>query len=307
MIAKGSASKEAVEVKRYIGVSCAYVKAINPNKAEYKELFNRDLDEEPVYVTENEDPNTGKMYKTAKITVILQPTEEGVPLQTLNFSIQNRPFVSGTSGKTQVIDKYGRTAWVTEEDLKNHNIPVYKNGPANLDKDYRPVFRGEAALTSFVKTFLGINDIDIWDPQANKLVLNKDINPEECECRFEAEKLNNIFKGDFSEVKSAIDFQPTNKIKVMLGVRTDAESGKLYQVTYANAFVSCSSNNYKVFTREIENMVSYANTNGRVVGTEYETSKVHEYVVNPTVFTPSVEPSPVTDNTTVPSEDLLPW
>lgn len=307
MIAKGTASKEAIEVKRYIGVTCACVKAINPNKAQYKELFNRDLDEEPVYVSEREDPNTGKTYKVAKVTVVLEPTEEDIPLQTLTFNIQNRPFVSNTSGKTKVIDKYGRTAWVTEEDLKNHNIPVYSNGPANLDKDYRPIFRGEDDLTAFVKTFLGISDIDVWDPQAGKRVLNTKINPEECECRFEAEKLNNIFKGDFSEVTDAIGFQPTNKIKVMLGVRTDAESGKLYQVAYSSTFVSCSSNNYKPFTKEIENMVNYATTNNRVVDTEYEISKVHEYVVNPTVFTPTVEPSPVVENTTVPSEDMLPW
>lgn len=297
MIAKGTESKEAQEFKRYIGVAPVFIKAVNPNKAEHEALFNTTLEEAPNYLSTVNDQD-GNTIQSARIQLVLQPDTEKVgfemPLITMALFIQNRPRVGAASGKTQVIDKYGRTAWATPEDLAAHRIPVYSNGPADIDKDYRPAYVGEEELMAFVKAYLCIPDVTTWDPNLRKMVPNTKIKPEECECRFD--NLSGLFKGDFSEIKDALGFQPTNKVKVLLGVRTDQKTGRLYQTVYTKRFLRNSSNNLGTLDKEIQEMIKNAMDNGRSLDTEYEVVPVHEYSVAPTVFAP-------TDNT-VPSSDM---
>lgn len=287
-ISKGTESTEAKEFKRYTGVCPVFIKAVNPNKKEHEELFNTTLEEAPKYIDTKEDQD-GKSYKSARIQLVLQPDVEKIgfemPLVTMAIFIQDRPRVGATSGKTQVIDKYGRTAWASEDELASHAIPQYKNGPADIDKDYRPAYVGEEELMEFVKSYLCIPSITVWDNNLGKRVPNTRVKPEECECRFD--NLANLFKGDFSEVEDALGFQPTNKVKVLLGVRTDVESGKLYQAVYTKKFLRNSSNNLSSLDKEIKEMIKNAAANGRVLSTEYQVVPVHEYVVEPTSFTPT--------------------
>lgn len=282
-ISKGNQSVETQDFKRYIGVCPVFIKAVNPNKKEHEELFNTELEEAPNYVGTVSD-SEGNEYANARISVVMMPDSEKIgfemPLVTMALFIQNRPRVGSVSGKYQVIDKYGRTAWATAEDIKEKRIPVYSNGPADIDIDYRPAFVGEEDLINFVKSYLCIPNVTVWDNNLKKMVPNTKVKPEECECRFD--NLPNIFKGDFSEIQDALGFQPTNKVKVLLGVRTDAESGKLYQSVYTKRFLRNSSNNYSSLDKEIQDMINTAATSGRVINTEYQVVPVHEYSVTPT-------------------------
>lgn len=305
-IAKGFESKEAQEFKRYVGIAPVFIKAVNPNKAKHEELFNTTLDSEPEYLGTVTD-NDGNEFQNARIQLILQPDTEKIgfdmPLITMALFLQNRPRVGASSGKIQVIDKYGRTAWATEAEVASHAIPVYSNGPADIDKDYRPCYVGEEELMEFVKTYLCIPNVSTWDNNLRKMVPNTRIKPEECECRFD--NLDKIFKGDFSEIEDALGFQPTNKIKVMLGVRTDVETGKLFQVVYTKKFLRNSSNNYSSLDKELQEMIKNAAENGRVLNTEYSATPVHEYEVTATTFTPSTTeelPFETSD-----SSNELPW
>lgn len=287
-IARGNESKEAQEFKRYTGVAPVFIKAINPNKKEHEELFNTTLEEAPNYLGTVEDQD-GNSFKSARIQLVFQPDNEKIgfemPLVTMALFIQNRPRVGATSGKTQVIDKYGRTAWASPEELSTHAIPMYSNGPADIDKDYRPAYVGEEDLMAFVKAYLCIPDVTVWDDNLKKRVPNTKVKPEECECRFD--NLENLFKGDFSEIKDALGFQPTNKVKILLGVRTDAKTGRLYQSVYTRKFLRNSANNYSSLDKEIQENINNAMANGRTLDTEYQVGPVHEYVVTPTTFTPA--------------------
>lgn len=308
-IARGNESKEAQEYKRYVGVAPVFIKAVNPNKKEHEALFNTTLEEAPNYLGEVEDSN-GNTYKNARISVVLQPDNEKIgfemPLVTMAMFLQNRPRVGATSGKTQVIDKYGRTAWATPEDLATHSIPVYSNGPADIDKDYRPAYVGEEELMEFVKAYLCIPSVTTWDAESRKMVPNTKVKPEECECRFD--NLDKVFKGDFSEIQDALGFQPTNKVKVLLGVRTDAETGKLYQAVYTRKFLRNSATNFSSLDKEIQEMIQNAVTNGRTLNTEYEVAPVHEYVVDATTFTPTEASAPTGEMPfDAPSNSSSPW
>lgn len=309
-ISKGNKSTEEATFKRYIGVAPVTIKAINPDKKEHEALFNTTLEEAPNYLGTVEDQD-GNSFKSARIQLVFQPDVEKVgfemPLVTMALFIQNRPRVGAASGKTQVIDKYGRTAWATAEELAAHAIPMYSNGPADIDKDYRPAYVGEEDLMAFVKAFLCIPDVTVWDDNLKKRVPNTKVKPEECECRFD--NLDKLFKGDFSEIKDALGFQPTNKVKILLGVRTDTESGRLYQAVYTKRFLRNSSTNLNSLDKEIQEMIKNAAENGRVLTTEYHVAPVHEYSVAPTKLEPTGEGAPTSDMPFEPAESdsTSPW
>lgn len=316
-ISKGFKSADVQEYKRYIGVSPVFVKAVNPNKKQHEELFNTTLDETPNYVTDAEDSN-GNTYKNARIQIVLQMAQsrynsdaelladynnnEGTKV-TMSLFIQNRPRVGSATGKIQVIDKYGRTAWATQNDVDTHSIPMYSNGPADIDKDFRPAYVGEEELVAFVKAYLGIEDITVWNNELQKRVPNPKVKPEECECRFD--NLDKIFKGDFSEIIDTLSFQPTNRVKVLLGVRIDTESGRMYQSVYTKVFTKNNNPRFNAFEKSIDEMLKNAAANGRTLNTEYRVIPVQEYTVEPTTFTPETNnvsdlPFGTTDNSDCP-------
>lgn len=296
-IAKGRESVEAQEFKRYTGVAPMFIEAINPSKAEHEALFNTTLEEAPNYLGTRSD-NDGNEFQTARISVVFKPDTEKIgfdmPLVTMALFLENRPRYNADKTKVQVIDKYGNTGWPTIEEAERHaTILKNKNGEdynSNLDKDYRPCYVGEEDLMNFVKTYLNIPNRLTYDRDSKTWGPNTKVKAEECECRFD--NIAAVFKGDFSEIKDALGFQPTNKVKVLLGVRTDAESGKLYQAVYTKKFLSNAATNYSSLDKEIQEMVANAVANGRTITTEYDVVPVHEYVVAPTQFVaPEAAPS----------------
>ena len=304
-ISRGNASKEAQEFKRFIGVCPVFVKAVNPNKAEHEKLFNTTLEEAPVYVQDKED-NDGNSYKNVRISVILQPDVEKIgfdmPLVTMPLFITNQKQHGANSGKYQVVDKYGRFAWATEAEISAKEIPTYSNGKkADISNDYRIAYVGEEDLTNFIRVFLCIPSITKWDNNEKCMVPNTDVKPEECECRLDIETFEKFFKGDFSEIKDILGFQPTNKVKVCLGVRTDA-NGKLFQSVYTKKFISNAATNYSSLDKALQADIAYATTHNKALSTEYSAKAVHEYSVTPTTFTAS-ESSEVTPSSDMPFDD----
>ena len=304
-ISKGNASKEAQEFKRFIGVCPVFVKAVNPNKAEHEKLFNTTLEEAPIYVQDKED-NDGNSYKNVRISVVLQPDTEKIgfdmPLITMPLFITNQKQYGANSGKYQVVDKYGRFAWATEAEISAKEIPAYSNGKkADISNDYRIAYVGEEDLTNFIRVFLCIPSITKWDNNEKCMVPNTDVKPEECECRLDIETFEKFFKGDFSDIKDILGFQPTNKIKVCLGVRTDA-NGKLFQSVYTKKFISNAATNYSSLDKALQADIAYATTHNKALSTEYSAKAVHEYSVTPTTFTAS-ESSEVTPSSDMPFDD----
>ena len=277
---KAQVSKEATEIKRYTGVGSVFVVGVNPNKAELEKLYDRELDKDPEYLTEKDG------VTSARIDFIIKtdPTAKcsnGIELLTkFSMFIRNEYRFNKDKTKVQVIDKYGRTAWVTKEQAKNHEIPVYKNGPANIDKDYRPAYVGEEDITNFLKLFLGISNVEKWvknEATGRREVVGLVDNPQDCECRLES--IEDYFKGKFNEIKGAINLMPNNKIKVLFGVRTTDE-GKQYQDVYTRKFLS---NTVSVYDKLAED-VQTNKDNGAYPNTEFVVADLQEYTVQATNF-----------------------
>ena len=277
---KAQVSKEATEIKRYTGVGSVFVVGVNPNKAELEKLYDRELDKDPEYLTEKNG------VTSARIDFIIKtdPTAKcnnGIELLTkFSMFIRNEYRFNKDKTKVQVIDKYGRTAWVTKEQAKNHEIPVYKNGPANIDKDYRPAYVGEEDITNFLKLFLGISNVEKWvknEATGRREVVGLVDNPQDCECRLE--NIEDYFKGKFNEIKDAINLMPNNKIKVLFGVRTTDE-GKQYQDVYTRKFLSNAVSVYDKLSEDVQS----AKDNGAYPNTEFVIADLQEYTVQATNF-----------------------
>lgn len=299
-IAKGKESTEG-DFKRYIGVAPCFIKGLNPNKVQLEEIYGSPQEKEPVYVGEVEvTEGTNKVkYPNVRLSFLALPDPEkvGVEIKPISVTLflQKRYRYNRDKTKVQVIDKYGRTAWVTIEQCKNHEIPMYSNGPANLDKDYRPAYVGEEDLTNFLIAYLNIPSVMRYNQAEKKWYMVS--NPEDSECRLD--HIEDYFKGDFSELKSAIALQPINKVKILFGIRTDSE-GRQYQAAYTQMFLR---NNISDYSRLDANVQERKNA-GAYSTTEFETVDFHEYSVKSSTITDNSEECPFADPFTT---SASPW
>ena len=273
--AKGAESKEGNVVKRYIGVGSVFVLAVNPNKVELEKLYNTQLENDPEYLSEVEVGEDKHKVQNVRLDFIVKTDADrcsGIEFTTkVAFFIRKEYRYNRDQTKVQVIDKYGRTAWVTIEQAKAHEIPVYKNGPANIDKDYRPAYHGEEELTKFIKAYLNI-------PNVMKYVNNTWVmvdNPEDCEARLE--HIEDYFKGDFKELRDVIALQPNNRVKVLFGVRT-TDDNKQYQAVYNQMFLRNITTDYSKLDADLQERKNA----GAYPTTEFTVSDLKEYNVEAT-------------------------
>ena len=275
-VAKGAVSTEVAEIKRYVGIAPCYVVGVNPTKAQIKELMGFEPKEEPVY-TGVQDID-GKQINFARITFVIKTDVEKCGIETtqmMTFFIRNQYRKGSQSGKYQVIDEYGRTAWATEDVIKAKGKIYYKDGSmeANVTQNYRPVFVGEEELTNFIKAYLNIPNV--MDYINGSWVMKTGDALKDSECRLD--EISNYFRGNFKEIKDAIALQPTNKVKVLFGIRT-TDDGKEYQDVYTRTVLRNSSTNIAGLQKEIED----SKNSGGLSGRTYEFCELKEYKVEAT-------------------------
>lgn len=281
-IAKGNITRDAESPKLYVGVGTVRVLAINPTMKQLNEIYNRDsVTEEPVYTStikiNDQDVSTVRIDFICKTDT---DKHDGVEkIARMSFTLRNQIRSNKDNTKIQVVDEYGRFAWVTEEEYKTHAIPTYKNGPANITANYRAAYPGEEDLTNALRTYLNIPNVMYYNNNEWKMVEH----PEECEVRLE--HIDDYFKGDFKELQEALTFQPLNKIKVVFGVRT-TEDNKQYQTLYTKSVLKCTTTNYSKVMNEIMTAQESASLDSALKNTEFFKDGVlmdlSEYVNTPT-------------------------
>ena len=274
MAIKANASSQGGEVrKKFVGVGSFRVLGVNPTKAELEKFLGREISKDPEYLKDKKDAkDNDKPYKQMRVTFMIQADEpNSVPKEnkatretnaaltepykdTISFFIDSRYFVSHKNGvnKVQVVDKYGRFAWVTDEQYKNRQIPIYSNGPAKLDKDYRAAYRGEEDLTKFILNYLNVTPIDSYNKNTGEWVTNP--NPEDCEGRLD--KIKDYFTGDISELKEYCTYIPTNCVKLLVAVQTNSD-GTQYNTMYSRMSLRNGSKSYTPFFDSIAGNAEY--------------------------------------------------
>lgn len=283
-IAKGKESTDGASFKRYIGVAPCFVRMVNPTKEEMEKAFNTTLENAPEYVGEQEvDEDGAKVkYPNVRVSFLVQPDPKNVGfdagLLSVSLFLRKQFRFNKDKSKVQVIDKYGRTAWATAEEVKNHQIPMYSNGPANLDKDFRLAYVGEEDLTNFIIAYLNIPGVMRYNKTEKKWYMVD--NPQDSECRLD--HIEDYFKGDFSELRELLSYQPDNKLKILFGVRTGDDS-RQFQATYNQMFLKNSNNDYT----KLEEDVRSRKEAGSYSTTEFLIADFREYKVEETTFAPN--------------------
>lgn len=282
--AKGQESTEGSIVKRYVGVAPCFIQAVNPNRKEMEALYNTTLEKDPEYLSAFE--LDGVNIPSVRIDFIVKTDPEksnGIEMQSkVAFFLRKEYRYNRDKSKVQVIDKYGRTAWVTIAEAQAHQIPVYSTGPANLDVDYRPCYVGEEELTNFIKAYLNIPNVMKYVNNSWKMVDN----PQDCEARLE--RIDSYFNEDFSELKEVINLQPNNKVKLLFGVRTNDE-GKMYQSVYTQMPLKNGVTDYSKLSKDLEDRKAA----GAYPSTTFEVCPLKEFTVTATDLANAAAPSPM--------------
>lgn len=262
MAIKANASSQGADFKKFVGVGSFRVLGVNPTKEELSKFYGRDVQKEPEYLKDKVDEKDGgKPYKQLRVTFMIQADplfEDGKPNKTnaklkepfkttVSFYIDSRYRYGKEKSKVEVMDKYGRTAWVTVEQAKNHQIPVYKNGPARLDADYHPMVRGEEALTQFILNYLNVTPIETYNKNTGEWIVNS--HPEDCEGNLY--RIKDYFKGDISELKEYCQMMPTNRVKLCVGVQTD-DQGNQYNTVYSGMSMRNGAKSYTAIKDTID-------------------------------------------------------
>ena len=274
--------------KRYVGIGASRILAYNPTKEKLDEIMGYESSFEPEYTRDVDGE------KEANIHFIIQTVPEqcnGIEIKNkAMFTLRAKPALSSDGNTVQVLDDYGNYARVNFEDAK-----AGKALPANYKIDqthYRIACEGEVDLTVFLKKFLGIpNSLDYAN---GAWTVKKDAAEN---AKFRLENIKDYFKGDFSEIQQALDYQPNNIIKLLYGVKTK-DDGKQIQTVCTNADLTMRNNASASVIARVEKDLASAKQHGKYSNIDYRVCELQEWNVEPTNLEKATE-----DNI----DDDMPW
>lgn len=299
-----AAGKETVDStpivrKLYTGVGSVFVIGVNPNKDELEKIYgNNAISREPVYLSEVEIGPEGNKKKVDRIRLdflvktdgVKHVDKDGNPIEIISrvsINVVNSVMMNKDNTKIKMINRYGEAAWLPIENAKSGTVPESMRWFDTAEM--RPALIGEEQLTKFVKAYLGIPNKTYKDRNTGSMVQIENI--EDAVARFD--KIQNLFKGDVSEVKKVISLQSNNKVKVLFGV-TSSQDGMMYQTIYSDAFLKNGAYSYDSLKKDLDN----AKAAGRYQNADFEVCDLKEYIVDKTDF------STMQSNTTSTVDDL---
>ncbi len=280
--------------KRYVGIGSSFVVAVNPTKKELEDIYGREMANDPEYVVD------GDNGKEARVTFIVKTDAKACNgIEMINrvmFTLRNTPAYNRDQTKVRVIDKFGNTTWASVEDAKAGKKLLSANGQElMIDSSYRMACVGEVELVEFLKVYLGVgNAFDYingsWVKKANT-----------DDYVFGLENIKDYFKGDFSEIKGAINLQPNNKIKLLYGVRT-TDDNKQYQAVASRLGLFLPSYAGSKGYARVEKELNRLKDAGSYANTDFRVQELAEYTVTPT----NLDNVGTTDNTDS-ADSAMPW
>ena len=99
--------------------------------------------------------------------------------------------------------------------------------------------------------------------------------------------MDKIFRGDFSDLKEYITYQPNNKVKLLLGVRTTDEN-KQYQAYFTEMPMKSSVSRFD----KLEKFIAERKDAGAYQNTEFEVCELKEFSNTPSAVPESSSATP---------------
>lgn len=238
-----TSEKEVIAVKKlYTGITNMLIVAVNPSMEEANALGIK-LQQEPIYVTEQDGTTS------ARLEFYLRNPEKNINTKIV-YWLKDKNRVS-KSGKTQFINKYGKTAWAVDAEALGANEYFVNEG-------VRKAYDGEEGLVdTFIRNWVNAE----YNTAAKKY---STILPDTAK----------FFKGDFSELKNILKAIPHNGVRVLLGVK-DGKYQDVYtrhiERTYQksnNAFIKALNDEYGQFKSEFNADLELTEYTGTIVTPE---------------------------------------
>ena len=249
MISSGVETKETQGGARLMtGLVPMMVVAVNPSKKELEQIYGRDLEKEPEYISADEAGVKKLRVDFIMKTVIndkLGCNEEIITK--VPFFLEDKPAYTSDGSKVYMLNLYGENACIPVEDAKKNTLP--DNMQWYNTTKMRPAYRGEIELVGFLKQYLGI---------PNRAFKDKVI-PDVSKAEIQLEKIKNYFNGDIKEFVSVVNLRkPTNIILLAGGVRT-TDDNKQYQAWYLKKPLKYGTTNLDYIKRDIAERQSQMN------------------------------------------------
>jgi hypothetical protein len=280
-IASGKVTVENDSVKKlFTGIAPMMIIAVNPTKAELEEIYGRELEKEPEYLSTTE-AGVKRIRFDFIIKSYIDPkngcNEEFT--SKISYFLEDAPNIGKNSGKYEVINKYGESTWLSEDNIKNKTLP--DNMSFFCTDGLRVALKGEVDLVNFIKQFVGIPMRQFED----KVIPN--IKDAECQL----DEIKKYFSGNIKEVVSVINsMKATNKVKLLAGVKT-SDDNKQYQSWFTQRPLKYRAYKYDSIlkaVKEKQNAGSYPN-----VDFGPDDMKLREYSLTPTEFSRESAPQPL--------------
>lgn len=279
--AKGKVSDGGFKV--FTGVGKVKCLGVNLSAEQLSAIYGREVTSVREFISEAEIEGVKYPRVSLRFTVQKEDDGDGISfITTAEYPLVRKERWNADHTKMQIIDVYGRTAWATPEEVKAKAIPQYSNGPANIDRDYRVAYTGEEYLVLFLQSLLNI-------PNVTKFVDGKPAglidNPEDAESRLS--HIEDYFKGDFSEIREILSYQPENKVQLCFGVRKD-DQNRNWQAVYTRMPLKANARSYT----KLENDIKQAQDRGSFKDTTFSVEPLAEYVDAPSVVAPTQQEAP---------------
>ena len=277
--ASKTSSNVEYDIKKYIGVASVNVLAVNPSNAVLRQYgwSIPEGTEEPEYTGTVE--RNGKQIKSGRIRFLVQLVDfDAKPVIALDFWVRATYKTNKEGGKFQVLDQFGRTAWVTKEEFKKKYIPKFDSGEEKIALPYTVAHEGEEELVKFIMKYLNVTPVEVYDRTQQKYVKSK--NPG----KMTIDNWDSLCNGNAAEIKGYLNMQPENRVKVILGIRESAENNRTYQTFLNTDYISNgskqdpSTGEYKVARKAIDKFMSY----GERGNYRFEATPVREFKEIPT-------------------------
>jgi len=227
----------------YTGLIPYKIVAVNPNLAELKEL-GIEYQQEPQYIHQNDDGSERALVRfyleNREFTYVNEEGEdvtipEGeITRVTNDHWISAEDFVGQNSGKTQYVNKYGRTTWALDmEDLETKSY--FQNVEARAAK------KGEEALYKFIFAWANM----VYNVKTETFD----------ECRVDISK---VLNGDASELKAVVANLGEYTIKLLTGLKISEKEGttRIYQATYSKHFLKHNQESYGYFKKYVDEIAN---------------------------------------------------
>jgi len=220
MAVKGndSAEKTVKEKALYTGLAPCKILTVNPNKSELSKM-GINFDNEPTYISNKE----GRNQLRFDFWVAAQLNEGNNPVGKLSLWLTEEIFVGAQKGKTQFINKYGKTGW---------GMSASECGEYFLADGARPAYKGEEDLHKLLSAFLNT----VFDTKNKKYD----------DCVIDSPKA--LFGGNYTEINNIINSYKNNTVRLLWGVDSNG-----YQTIYSKYFEkTCVNPNYTNWNKVLD-------------------------------------------------------